>query len=97
QSSFPRHIVAVLRERERAADLGQIVNFLTKRKRAEEVQTMTEMFLSLQLQRVIDRTSPILNRGKRTVLRVRVPSLHVVGAGHRILVWISHRLQMRAL
>jgi hypothetical protein len=57
---------------------------------------MAQMLLSLELQRVINRASAVLDRSKWTELGVRPPSLHVVWAWDRILVRISHRLQMRA-
>ena len=58
---------------------------------------MTEMFLSLGLERVICRIATILNGREWAEKREGAPSLNVVWTRRVILILVCDNLQMRSL
>src|SRR5689334_4674050 len=92
QPFFCGEVVAVLWERRRTADLREIVDRFAPGESTQEIQTMTEVFLSLGLERVIGRIPTVLYGCKRPEEWVRTPRLDVSVGGHRILVQVGHNL-----
>ena len=87
-------IVAVLRPRRVAADLGLVVDALTEGISAQEIETVGRLFLGLELKRMVSGVPAIHDRSEPAVLWIGACVLIERRAWRGNLVSVDQRLQV---